>query len=85
MRYNGTGTEGVIKDIVEDEDGVVWVQIDRTELYYRASTLTRIDRAKAEKELEEIVLSTEEISERLEREAEAAPTVMDDTSLESGG
>lgn len=37
-RYVNTGTVGIIEDIMEEE-GVRWILLDKTQLYYDESTL----------------------------------------------
>lgn len=38
VKYSPTSTVGKVED-VREEDGVVWVKLDKTGLYYRASLL----------------------------------------------
>ncbi len=81
--YTPTGTKGHITEIISDEEGT-WALVDITNLYYKTEVLTLIQKVE-EKELGEKVFTREEVSEKLEKEKEAAPTEMSDVSLESGG
>ncbi len=81
--YSPTGTRGHVTEIMSDEDGT-WALVDKTNLYYKTEVLTLIKTVE-EKELGEKVFTREEVSEKLEKEKEAAPAEMSDVSLESGG
>lgn len=81
--YAPTGTKGKVTEILSDDRGI-WALVDQTDLYYKTEVLTAIKEEK-EQELGEISFTREEINEVLEKQRDAAPTQMDDTSLESGG
>ncbi len=69
VRYENTGTIGVIEDIIEDEEGV-WALLDTTGLYYRLETLS-ITEQKAHKE-REVTADRETTRKTLEQQAEMA-------------
>lgn len=81
--YEPTGTKGRVTEIMSDEEGT-WALVDETDLYYKIEVLRAIKEVE-EKEMGEKLFTVEEVSEKLEKEKEAAPTTMDDISLESGG
>lgn len=81
--YPPTGTKGYVTEIMSDGEGT-WALVDKTNLYYKTEVLTAIKKV-GEKELGEKVFTREEVSEKLEKEKEAAPTEMSDVSVESGG
>ncbi len=81
--YGSTGTKGYVTEIMSDEEGT-WALVDKTNLYYKAEVLTVIKKVE-EKEIGEKMITREEVSEKLEKEKEAAPTEMSDVSVESGG
>lgn len=81
--YKVTGTRGYVTEIMSDDEGA-WVLVDRTNLYYKPEILTVIKEVK-EKEIGEKLFTREEVSEKLDKEKEAAPTEMSDISVESGG
>lgn len=81
--YPATGTKGYVTEIMSDEEGT-WALVDKTNLYYKAEVLTLI-KVVEEKGIGEKVFTREEVSEKLEKEKEAAPTEMSDVSVESGG
>jgi hypothetical protein len=81
--YEPTGTKGVITEIFSDDEGT-WGLVDKTNLLYKTEVL-RIISSVHEKELEEKEFSVEEVSDRLEKEKEFAPTEMDHSNVESGG
>jgi len=81
--YSPTGTKGKVTEIIEDEEGR-WAVVDKTGLLYKIEVLN-LTKEIEETEIGEKKFTKEEIVEALEKEKEAAPTAMDDTSLESGG
>ncbi len=81
--YSATGTKGYVTEFISDEEGT-WALVDKTNLYYKTEVLTLIKKEE-EKELGEKLFTREEVSEKLEKEKEAAPTEMSDVSVESGG
>ena len=81
--YAATGTKGKVTEILSDEGGT-WALIDQTDLYYKTEVLTAIEHER-EEEVGEKQFTREEINDVLEKQREAAPDQMDDTSLESGG
>ncbi len=81
--YSATGTRGLVTEIMSDGEGI-WALVDKTNLYYKTDVLTVVKEIK-EKEVGERAFTREEVSERLEKEKEAAPTEMSDVSVESGG
>lgn len=81
--YKVTGTRGYVTEIMSDDEGA-WVLVDKTSLYYKPEILTVIKEVK-EKEIGEKLFTREEVSEKLDKEKEAAPTEMSDISVESGG
>ncbi|MFP4545349.1 MAG: DUF2098 domain-containing protein [Methanomassiliicoccales archaeon] len=69
-RYVGTGTVGIVNDVTEEE-GVRWVLLDKTDLYYQESTLEpaseddyRKVSEKEEKTLEERLEGIKEMREK---------------------
>ncbi|MCX9014576.1 MAG: DUF2098 domain-containing protein [Candidatus Methanoperedens sp.] len=81
--YAPTGTKGKVTEFLSDEHGA-WALVDKTDLFYKTDVLTAIDEEKKD-ERGEKSFTREEINEVLEKQREAAPDQMDDTSLESGG
>ena len=81
--YANTGTKGNVTEIISDDEGT-WALVDKTNLYYKPEVLKVIKQVE-EKELGEIILTREEVSEVLEKQKEAGKAEMSDVSVESGG
>ncbi len=83
VRYENTGTIGIIEDIVEDEEGV-WALLDTTGLYYRIETLS-ITEQKAHKE-KEYTADRQTTKKALEQQAEMAEAgSLDEVFQATGG
>lgn len=84
VRYDGTGTVGIVKVLKTEEDGEKWVLLDSTGLYYHLSTLQPIEKMPERREIGARTL--EEMQERMKAEEERMRSVkMEDESVESGG
>lgn len=83
VRYNGTGTVGVVK-LIKEEDGETWALLDSTELYYLTSYLEPIEKVPERKELGG--MSLEDLAERMKEEKELMERArLHDENLECGG
>ena len=72
VKYTPTSTVGKILDIKE-EDGTVWVKLDKTNLYYRESLLVPADKSE---------YKTTSFKERGPKEFKGTSTVDDLTKME---
>jgi hypothetical protein len=83
VEYVNTGTKGTVTEIISDDEGL-WALIDKTNLFYKPEVLRIITSAK-EKELEEKILSREEINEALEKQIEATKSLDSGEGSQVGG
>jgi len=84
VRYNGTGTVGVVRAIKEEDDGQKWAMLDSTQLFYHISTLEPIERVPERKELGP--MSLDDLKEKLKaKERMMEEAKMQDDNLETGG
>lgn len=83
VRYVGTGTIGKVIDIKTNDEGIDWVKIDKTDLWYRSKLVELLD----EKDLKEKSgggddeLDIEALKER----AEKLENMQMDSSVAEGG
>lgn len=83
VRYNGTGSVGVVK-VVKDEDDGLWALLDSTGLYYHTSTLEPIEKIPERKEL--TGYSLEDLEGKMKAHKEMMDSAkMQDENLETGG
>ncbi len=83
VRYNGTGTVGVVKVLKTEDDGR-WALLDSTGLYYHLSSLEPIEHMPDKKELGGRTLE-EFVDDLKTTEEELSSIRMEDESVESGG
>ncbi len=83
VRYNGTGTVGVVKALKEEDDGT-WALLDSTRLFYHISSLETIDRVPEKREMKS--LTVEDIEAKMKaHKAMMDEAKMQDENLETGG
>lgn len=69
VKYVNSDTVSRVTEIKKDEQGKVWVLLERTELWYREETLEPTE-IKAKEKKEERELTAEELEERFRKERE---------------
>ena len=85
VKYGGTGTKGLVTEIICDDEGA-WAVIDTNDLLYKLESLSVLEGFEAKAEMGEKEFSIDEMEEMLEKDAEARKAEkLDDTNLEAGG